>query len=99
MRYFSHISTGYCTKNKLEEAVQAFIHTKNRVVIEPGKLPKFKEAVLTGISALNAQFKRCKPINAEWHKGYYFEKYPDYRLDLSSHIITFNVYAEKEVNV
>lgn len=68
--YFAHISNTYSPKNKLQEAVLEFIQTHNRELVPEGTIVKWMGAITDKIEELNAQYKRCTPIEAYfWQPG------------------------------
>lgn len=74
MMYLSYITNSYSLKNSLEKAVYEFLLSKERVLIAPEDLKRFKVDLLLGIEKLNEQNRRCRPVEPSWnvhdHKGF-----------------------------
>lgn len=59
----------YTPKNKLQEQVQEFLRSKNRMLLKDRDLSFFQTQIIQGIERINANNARCKPIVAKWKGG------------------------------
>lgn len=66
MKYFSKVTTGVQTKNKLQTAISKMIKTKDRWIFDEIALDNFKKSVTLGIELLNDEYPKCAPIEAHW---------------------------------
>lgn len=67
MNYLTHDGHHLSTKNKLQQAVQDYLISIDRQLLEGNfKLKLFKKSVLVKIKELNEEHSRCKPIEAHW---------------------------------
>jgi hypothetical protein len=67
MNYLTHDGHRLVTKNKLQTAVQDYLISIDRQLLEGNfKLKLFKKSVLAKIKELNQEYSRCKPIEAYW---------------------------------
>jgi|TARA_R100000501_G_C2606974_1_gene102484 hypothetical protein len=67
MNYLTHDGHELMTKNKLQAAVQAYLKSMDRQLLEGKfKLKLFKKSVIAKIKELNQEHSRCKSIEPYW---------------------------------
>lgn len=67
--YFAYYGHSNMSKNKLETAIQNYLHKLDRVIIQDGDFSTFKNSVITEIKRLSKEdYPRCKPKNPSFHK-------------------------------
>ena len=104
MIYLSYVGYEYAAMNQLQTAIQQFILSKNRMIIDSGKIGKFLDEIINGIEDLNKRFPRCTPLRASFWQPEQIAKYSDYHLSIQEEktgvfngitLITFSLYASK----
>ena len=97
MIYLSIVGYTYAAKNQLQTAIQQFILSKNRILIESHKIGNFLDEIINGIEELNKRFPRCTALHPRWWQPERIAKYPDYHLNIDNiSLITFSLYASKD---
>lgn len=66
MQYFSYISYTLALNNKLEKAINEYLQTQERLVINDIDLELFKSSILLKIAELNVGHPRCNSIKCGW---------------------------------
>jgi hypothetical protein len=66
MKYFCEKLTSYTAKNKLEEAVYAFLAEFDCLILELNRVEILKSTIDNVITVLNSTHKRCTPIVPKW---------------------------------
>lgn len=69
MEHFTHCGYELTPKNNLEKAVQEYLRSLDRILIDKKDLSQFKQDVLNNIVKLNREHHRCKPVEIRWWDG------------------------------
>lgn len=99
MVYFTYVGMEYAAKNKLQDAVQKFILSKNRMVVDSSKVPAYKAEIIKHIGELNKQFTRCTPLKPDFWQPPKIGDHQSHDFILSfsgESVIHFSLYASQE---
>lgn len=64
--YLGHVGQFLQHKNKLEKAIQDFIKSYDRALVNATHIEVAKTAIANHIKLLTASFPKCTPIKAYW---------------------------------
>ena len=69
-RYFTYYGYSTQAKNKLERAIMDYFQSISQMLIPEGDLRAFQDTCYKKVTALNAEFSRCQPVNIELTPSY-----------------------------
>jgi hypothetical protein len=93
-KYLTRVSQVYSAKNKLETAIQEFIKSNDRIIIEQKDLNEFKWKIVQHINFLNLENKRCSSKCASWYNAGESSKIKDWGIS-GVDCIAFYIYEIK----
>lgn len=79
-KYITRVSQVYSAKNKLEKAIQEFIKTNDRLLIDGKDLSQFKNQIIQHINFLNEEHRRCSSKRSSWFNSSSDSKIKDFGL-------------------
>lgn len=92
--YFTKVTADYWTaKNKLQQEVKEFARACERMILKPDAVKDWMAYLKSGVSKLNQQHKRCKPLRVETDKD---RQTGDIKVFIYG-VSHLSVYAGKEV--
>lgn len=69
--FFSRITADHwCPKNNLDKAAHKLAKEMDRRILQESEVTSFKKEFQEKIDALNAEYKRCKPLRFSMHACY-----------------------------
>lgn len=93
-KYLTRVSQVYSSKNKLEAAIQEFIKSNDRLIIDGKDLNEFKWKIIQHINFLNLENARCTPKCASWYKAGESSKLKDWGIS-GVDCVAFYIYEIK----
>lgn len=83
-RFFCSATVGLLHKNKLQQAVQLYIKTLDRLLITEDEFPAFKQQIFDTVEAYNKEFPRCRPVEVHYTNNRFVDS--EYGIKLNFYI-------------